>query len=144
MKECGLVNDANGKAIIGSRAGVQDGKMRFFIVLPLEKDFVFKKGSLKALTGTLDKTLEDFRVTIENCEAFFEYILLTVLLPMDVPPGDFVAATIRGCNSLAKKSMFQKDYLITNTKEPSPRQIMSFLGNLPLHKDKKLDLKDEV
>jgi len=154
MNECGLLKDGDGgnrfvwnsvtgrvepadgglwdeKTLIGSPAGVRNNKIRFFAVFAFGKGFDFKKKTAKIFTSTLEKAMAKFDTDIENVEAFNDYILATILLPFEVAPADFIETVIRVCNRAAKRPLFQKDYLVTNVKKPTPRQIMNFLGQLP-------------
>ena len=121
--------------LIGSPAGVQNNKMRFFFVLAFEKPFDFKKEYAVAFAKTLKKVSASLAVEIESVESFQEYILVVGLLPFDIAPASFIESALDECNKAGKKPMFQKDYLVTNIKKPTPEQIMSFLHALPLDRD---------
>lgn len=139
-KEVGRVEPAgdgfwDDKTLIGSPAGIRDNKMLCFVVFAFKKDGDLKKESAKRFAKALRSAAEKSNVEIENCESFMEYVLITALLPFDVVPANFIEAVLNECNRAGKKPMFQKDYFVTNVKRPTPRQIMSFLGQLPLDKD---------
>lgn len=116
-------------------AGIHNNNMWFFIVFAFIKGFAFKKVAVELLAKALQETAERFRVQIENCESFTEYLLITALLPFDVAPADFIETALGTCNKTTKKPIFQKDYFVTNVKKPTPEQIMSFLKQLSLDKD---------
>lgn len=128
------------KTLVGSPAGIHNNKMRFFFVLAFEESFDFKKESATLFAKTLKKVSASFQVEIEDAESFQEYILIVALLPLDLAPADFITTALDACNRAAKKPMFQKDYLVTNVKKPTPEQIMSFLASLPLDRDIKMSL----
>lgn len=123
------------QTLIESPAGVRHNKTRFFTVLPFAKDFDFKKASATILATTLKKVSARFKVEIEEVGSFQEYVFLAALLPFDIAPARFMETVLAKCNAAAKKRIFQKDYLITNVKKPTPAQIMSFLQQLPLDRD---------
>ena len=79
----------------------------------------------------IKKTSTHFKAEIEEVESFQEYFFMTVLLPFEIAPADYIETFLNKCNTMAKKIIFQKNYLINNTKRPSPKEIMSFLGHLP-------------
>lgn len=124
--------------LIGSPAGVRNNKVRFFIVFAFKEKADFKKKSAKLFAETLQATARKFQVDIENCEALMAHVLITALLPFDIAPTSFIEAVLAACNGGRKYPLFQKDYLVTNVKKPSPEQIMSFLGQLPLDEDRRI------
>lgn len=128
------------KTLIGSPAGTKNNKIRFFIVLAFEKKFDFKKESALVFAKILKKAVNDFKVDIEKCESFIDYVLITALLPFDIAPASFVEAVLDRCAMTGKKSIFKKDYFVTNVKKPTQEQIISFLRQLPLDKDIRMEL----
>jgi hypothetical protein len=128
------------KTFIGSPEGARGNKLRFFIVLALNKRAVLNKESAAIFAKTLKAIAGLLGVAVEECESFHEYVLITALLPFAIAPSDFIEAAIDGCNVMQKKPMFQKDYFVTNVEKPTVRQIMSFLAQLPLGKGKKAKL----
>jgi len=134
------VDDGHERFVWNPEAGrvePADG-IRFFVVFAFGKGFNFKRKTADILTSVLEKALEKFDAGIEDLRPYQEYILVTFLLPFDVPPADFIEFVIRACNAIAKKPMFQKDYLVTNVKKPTPREVMNFLGRVVGDKDKRL------
>lgn len=123
------------KTFVGSAAGIKNDKIRMFFVCAYEKDFLLKKGYGKQVAKTLFIVGGRFRVDVEDCEPFMEYLLVTALVPFDVAPADFITTFLRACVTENNKPFFKKDYLVTNDKKPTPKQIMSFLGQLPLDRD---------
>lgn len=115
------------KTLIQVSAGMRDNTMRFFVAFAFTDDFEFKKESAEAFARTLKKVAEDFRTSIENCEIFMGYVLITALLPLDVAPADFIEIAREACNGLHTKPMFAAQYLVTNVKRPTPDQIAAFL-----------------
>ena len=113
--------------LVGSPAGIQNNKIRFFIILAFTKDIIFKKEVAVRLAKTLKKISARFGVEMEDVENFMEYMLLAALLPPDVAPADFIETVINECNILTKKPIFKEDYLVTNVKRPGPEEILSFL-----------------
>jgi len=128
------------ETFIGSPAGIQNNKARFFFALAFEKNFDFKKESAVLFSKILKKISISFKVEIENVESFQEYVLITVLLPFDVVPASFIETVLDQCIMIGKKSIFKKDYFVTNVKKPTPEQIMSFLKQLPLDRDIEMPL----
>ena len=126
------------ETLVGSPAGIIDNKARCFIVLAFTKDVELTKKTAKYFAETLENTSNKYKVEVEDCESFMEYILITALLPLDVAPASFIESAIDACNS-GKKPIFQKDYFVTNVKRPTPDQIISFLKQLPLDKDIRMD-----
>lgn len=128
------------ETLVGGPAGVRNNKMRFFIVLAFEKNFEFRKEAATVLAKTLKRIAKNFQVEIEDCESFKEYLLIAALLPFGIAPSDFIEATLDACNGMGKKPIFEKDYLVTNAKRPSPEQIAVFLRQLPLDRDIEMPL----
>ncbi len=122
----------DGETTIGVPAAVKNNKGRMFIVLAFAKGFLHETAATKVLVKNLDKTSAKFRVEIENAESFSEYALLTVLVPFDVAPADFIEGTIGACNTAWKKPMFEESYLTTNVKRPTPDEIARFFKGLNL------------
>ena len=121
------------KTLIGSPAGIQNNKMRFFFALAFKKSFDFKKESAALFAKTLNTISAKFKVEVEGAESFQEYILITALLPFDIAPANFIEGALDSCNRAANKPIFQKDYFVTNIKKPTPEQIATFLKQLPLN-----------
>lgn len=136
-------NDAAGRAepvsdelwddtvLVGSPAGVQNNKVRFFIILAFDKGFDFKQASALVFAKTLKMVAMKFNVEIENAETFKEYAALTAFLPFDVVPASFIEAVITECVMATKRPIFQKDYFVTNVQKPTLEQIAAFLHQLP-------------
>lgn len=123
------------KTLIESPAGIRNNKIRFFFVLAFSEHFDFKRESAVALAQALKKISVSFQAIIEGIDSFKEYTLITALLSFDIVPSNFIEATLDACTMAGKKPIFQKDYLVTNVKKPTPEQIMSFLKQLPLDRD---------
>jgi len=119
------------ETLVGSPAGICNNKARFYFVLPFGRDFEHKKESAMLIIKNIKKTSAHFKAEIEEVESFQEYFFMTVLLPFEIAPADYIETFLNKCNTMAKKIIFQKNYLINNTKRPSPKEIMSFLGHLP-------------
>ncbi|MEK7144467.1 MAG: hypothetical protein AAB794_01225 [Patescibacteria group bacterium] len=128
------------ETLIGSPAGIQNNKIRFFVVLAFVTNPNLKKASATTFAKTLKKVSNRFNVTIEDAETFQEHAMITALISFDVAPAMFVETVLDECNVAVKKPLFQKDYLVTNVKKPTQEQIMSFLAELPLDKDIKFPL----
>lgn len=124
-----------GETLIGSPSGVKNNKMRSFFVLAFTTSFDFKKQTVFTCMENLMRVSSNFRVEIEDCESFHEYMLITTLLPMDVAPADFIEKVIDEVNKNIKKFLFLKDYFVSNVKKPDQQLIMDFLGNLPSSKN---------
>ena len=122
------------ETFIGGSAGVMNNKMRYFIIFAHARGLNFKGTLVKSFTKSLCKTSADFKVDVENCESFMEYVLITALIPFDCAPASFIEETLDACNK-GRQLIFQKDYFITNVKRPTQDQIVSFLKQLPLDKD---------
>lgn len=120
------------KTLVSSPTGIQNNKMRFFIIFAFVKNFDFKNESAVEFAKTLKKVSAHFEVEIEEAESFSEYVLITVLLPLDLTPASFIENVLDKCNMAMKKLIFQKDYFVTNVKRPTPEEIASFLQQLPL------------
>lgn len=118
----------DGKTLIGAPAGGEDNKMRLFIVLLFKKNFVFKSERASIFAKTLKKIARDFNVRVEDCGVFSEYLLITALLPFGVTPADFIESILADAET--KGVVFRKDYIVTNTKKPTPEEIIAFLGQV--------------
>ena len=127
------------ETLVGSPAGVTDNKIRFFFLLAFTTNFDFTEKTVNLFMGSLIKVATEFNVDLEDCESFFEYMLVTVLLPMNVAPADFIETVLYECDRKRKKPLFQKDYLVTNVKKPTQEHILAFLKQLPLDKDMPMD-----
>ena len=79
-----------------------------------------------------------FKVDMEDIEANMGYLIFKVLIPFDLAPAKYIERVLDVSNKLTKKPLFQNDYFVTNVKKPTPEQIMTFLGNLPLDKDTRI------
>ncbi|MCX6717698.1 MAG: hypothetical protein NTU76_03425 [Candidatus Taylorbacteria bacterium] len=123
------------ETLIGGPAGILNNKMRYYIVLAHSKKFTFKSASARIFAVTLKKISTDFKIDVEECESFMEYALMTVLIPFDIAPSDFIDTVINESNKENNIPIFQKDYFMTNVKRPTPEQITTFLKQLPLDKD---------
>ena len=139
-QKTGRVEPAEGEVwgretLIGSPAGMQNNKIRFFIVFAFVKNPDLTKSSVMALIKTLKEVSARFHVEIEEAENFQEHMLITSLIPFDRAPATFIETVLDECNAAITRPLFQKDYLITNIKRPTPDQIISFLKQLPLNRD---------
>ena len=125
---------------IRSPAGVRNNKVRFFIVLPFVKNPDLKKASAITFARMLKAVSTLFNVEIEDAETFQRHALITALIPFEIASATFVETVVDECNAELKNPLFQKDYLVTNVKKPTPEQVMSSLAQLPLDKDIKFSL----
>src|SRR3989344_7125311 len=131
----GVIKDIEPLVWDENLGGIQKiNKMRFFFVLAFDTDFDFKKQTVFTYMENLMRVSSNFKVEIEDCESFHEYMLITTLVPMDVVPGGFIENVIKEINKNSKKSLFLKDHFISNMKKPSPQEVMNFLGNLSSNK----------
>ena len=128
------------KTLIRTPAGIRDNKMRFFIVLAFVKNPDLKKASAITLAKTLKEVSIRCSVDIEDAETFQRHALITALIPFEIASATFVETVVDECNAELKNPLFQKDYLVTNVKKPTPEQVMSSLAQLPLDKDIKFSL----
>lgn len=119
----------NSEAFVGSSVGIQDSKTRFYFVLAYaSRGFRQSKNTALSIVDGLKAAAARLKVKVEEVESFQEYFLATVFLPFDVSPEDFAMAVLDECNKNAEGPIFQKDYLVTNIKRPTPYEIMAFLG----------------
>ena len=132
------------ETLVESPAGIKGDKIRFFIVFAFNKKINLKKDFKKESVNTFAKTLKEVTTKcnthIEECEIFNEYVLVTALISFDIAPAEFIEKALNDCNTALKKPIFQKDYFVTNVKRPMPDEIMSFLKQLPLDKDVRMEL----
>ncbi len=125
------------ETLIGSALGIKNNKIRFFVVLVFEKNFDFKKAPAILFAKILKKISESLKVEIEDINIFQEYAIIEALIPFDIAPADFIETFLDECIT-ERKTFFQKDYFVTNVKKPTQKEIMSFLGQLPLDDDLKI------
>ena len=128
------------ETLISSPTGIENNKMRFFIVLAFKKSFDFKDKSTIKFAKTLKTISTRLEVEIEDISAFHKYVRITALIPFDIAPAQFIESVLGEC-VVGKNPIFQKDYFVTNVKKPTQEQIMSFLAQLPLDKDSKMDME---
>ena len=141
VENVNLDNDIfENETMIGSSAGIVDNKIRMYVVLAFENGKVPDKKNIPKFISVIKNVSTKYDVEVEDVESFQEYVLLTVLIPFDVAPADFIEMIISKSNSNLKKSMFQKDYLVTNVKKPTKENIIEFLRSLPLDRDVKISL----
>lgn len=126
-----IVDDglADRNTLIGSPFRILYNRVRFFVVLVFNKKFDFSEKSVKTFASTLKVTAEDFNILIEDCESFYEYVLITIHIPFDTIPVDFVETVIKESNKANRTPIFIKDHLATSMNKPKPEQIMGFLKN---------------
>lgn len=117
--------------LVGIPAGVKNNKGRMYVVLAFAEEFgcgkETAKEAVKTFVKNLDETAARFSVEIENVENFSGYMLLTVLVPFDVAPADFIEGVIAACRAVEGNPMFKESYLTTNVKRPTPNEIARFL-----------------
>lgn len=110
-----------------SASGVKNNKMRYFIMLGFEKGFDFKHEIAIYVAEKLKEVSIKSNIEIEEVESFRGYILITALISFDATPSDFVESVINTVNA-SNKTIFVKDYFISNGEKPTPEEIMTFLG----------------
>jgi len=115
------------KTLIGSESGIKNNKMRFFFVIAFNKNFKFKDKTISSFINILDNESNSFRVEIESCESFMDYMLLTTLIPIDIPPAQFIESVIDLSNKINKKSIFIEKYFVSNMNKPTIEEIIDFL-----------------
>ncbi|HCC05737.1 TPA: hypothetical protein DEP94_00005, partial [Candidatus Nomurabacteria bacterium] len=115
------------KTFIGSESGIKDNKMRFFFVIAFNKNFKFKDKTVSSFINILDNASNSFNVEIESCESFMDYMLLTTLIPFDVPPAQFIESVIDLSNKINKKPIFIEKYFVSNMNKPTIEEVMDFL-----------------
>ena len=128
------------ETLIGSPVGAKNNKMRFFIILAFAKNFDFKNKSTTILAKTLKVISARLKIEFEDMRVFHDYVLIKSLVPFDITPAQFIESILDEC-LVSKKPIFQKDYLVTNVKKPTQKEIMSFIAQLPLEKDIRMKFK---
>lgn len=119
------------ESLVSSISGVQNNKMRYFIMLGFKKGLDFKHELAIYVAEKLKEVSIKFNVEIEEVESFRGYILITSLISFDVVPSDFVESIINTVNT-SNTTIFVKDYFISNGEKPTPEEIMTFLGQISL------------
>lgn len=115
------------KTFVGSQSGVKNNRMRFFFVIAFEKGFDFKSESVLFFIEILKMLAKVLKIEVEDCEASMEYMLITVLIPFDIPPAEFIEAFLDKVNRKKKKKIFSEKFFVTNTKMPTTQEIIAFL-----------------
>ena len=118
------------KTFIGSQSGVKNNKMRFFFVIAFVGKFDFKNKTALSFAESLKKESKEYNVEIESCETFIDYMLLTILIPFDIPPAQFIESVICTSNTISKKPIFKETYFVTNVNYPKQDEIVEFLSGL--------------
>jgi hypothetical protein len=126
------------KTLITSPAGIHHGKVRFFIAFAFTKDFDHKRKTITAISDSINRVSVRFNAEIEGVESFQEYMLVVALLSLEVAPAMYAESVLKECEVIARKPIFQKDYLVTNVKRPTQDQVVSFLRMLPLDRDSRM------
>jgi len=122
-----LPNVWDEKNLIAAPAGIKANKMRLFVVLAFADDFKHDKKSAAAIIQGLKTASADCHADIEDIGTFAKHASITALLPLAIPPDNFIKGIISSGNRAAGQPIFKKDYLVTNGEKPTPQDIMAFL-----------------
>ncbi len=115
------------KSFVSSTSGIKNNKMRFYIILGFVKNFNFTKDLVVHFAKTLERVSKKHNAEVEDVESFVEHVFISVLIPFDVAPSDFIEEVIEDSNSRTKK-IFIEDYVVSNVEKPSQEEIMNFLN----------------
>lgn len=105
-------------------------KTVFFCVLAFSRYFDFKKDTTFAFMNALRTITVACGADLQDCEAFQEYMFLSMAVHLDTRPVDFIEALLDMARLSKKKPMFAKKYLLSDAKKPTPRQIMDYLASV--------------
>lgn len=130
LQECGMylgaeLLDQDGISKIVSGAGGDGQRIRFFFVLSSVKSQSFtteQKNAIKRCAQTADKKLGSHTEKISFGE---NYILLSLLIPMEVAPEEYFQSIYKSTN--LRKKILRYHYYCTNTKKPTLKKIEEYL-----------------
>ena len=115
---------------IVSGAGGDGQRMRFFLVLSSVKSQPFtteQKNAIKKCAQVADEKLESHTEKVSFGE---NYVLLSVLIPMEVAPEDYFQNIYKSTN--LKKKILRYHYYCTNIGKPTLKKIREYLKDLDL------------
>ncbi len=115
------------KLMMRSSEGVAGDTMRYFFILAFASYFDFKGQAVITFIRSLKEAASKFNVVVEDCESFAEHMFLAVLLPMNITAADFIEFVLDKCSQRGIKPLFKKNYLVSNIKRPSDKEILIFL-----------------
>lgn len=135
LQECGMylgaeLLDQDEICKIVSGAGGDGQRMRFFFVLSSVKSQSFtteQKNAIKQCAQTADEKLESHTEKISFGE---NYVLLSVLIPMEVAPEEYFQSIYKSTN--LQKKILRYHYYCTNLAKPTPKEIKEYLKYLDL------------
>ncbi len=109
-----------------------NNSIQYFLVLAYN-DSVFNvsQKEMGLFARALKRIAKKMKVEVEDIESFKIYMRIVVRTPKDIIPADFVSTLQQECAQEIKREIFKKEYLITDTGEPSQNSIAQFLGRLP-------------
>lgn len=115
--------------IVMTGAGGDGARLRFYFIVgskdrqtitPLQQKIAFDV--VKSTTKKTDVALESLSFA-EHC------VLLTLLIPPDIAPGEMIERIINECNN--NKSFLRFHYFVSNVQQPSKDDILQYLSELP-------------
>lgn len=127
-----VVNDSffDNETLVSSQSGMKNNAMRFFFVIAFVHNFELKSKTTLSFIKIIKSEADTQNIEIENCEAFMDHLVLSVLIPLDIPPAQYIESVIHLSNKIQKKSIFKEKYLVTNVSYPTPDEVVDFLSKL--------------
>ncbi len=112
---------------IGSLSGIKDNRMRFYFIFKTLDDEIVNFVIKKTMNESLNEAVDLFDCEIEQAKFGVDHMMLTVLLPFDVPPAEFAEAVVAFGNR--DSFIWHGDFYVNNTHLPKAEEIKSFVSD---------------
>jgi|GEM_PF-1812000 len=114
---------------VSSLSGTKDGKMRFYFIFKTLGDELVTPEVKKNTNKILNEIVDLFDCEIEDAKFDTDHMVITALLPFDVPPAEFAEAAVAFGNR--ESFVWHGDFYVNNTHLPNKKDISDFLVNSP-------------
>ena len=113
------------RAVVIGGAGGDGNRMRFYFIVTSPKERDFSQREKTTIEGGYAKIEKELDTKIEYIEFSHNYALISVLIPMDIAPEDFVMSGQKQCNK--SYALLREHYYASNMKKPDEDVIQEYL-----------------
>jgi REP element-mobilizing transposase RayT len=126
LTESRLFDKEMGMLISG--LGGEDGRLRYFFVVPSKDGLVLTDAHQKELEQAFARACNRFDSIMEKFQVHRDHITLLLLIPQDVAVATVIEGGIAESNQNSR--LLHPDYFVTNTNIPTDEEILHYVRHL--------------